>query len=321
MSSPTTTTLARARQAPFTPVVVGAALFWLLTIAFTDRGAGGVLLESLAVAFILVVCGLGQMFVVGTGGGAIDLSVASVITLSGYLGTSIMDGSDGRVLPALLASVAVGVGIGVVNGLLVVWFAIPALVATLATGFVLQSAALEIASTSKAGVSGSLSGFMSAKLGILPVPALLGMAIALAVTAFVRFGVFGRHVSAVGQSAEVSRYAGIGVAKVRVAAFATCGGSAALAGFLLVGYAGGPSLGMGTSYMLTSIAVVVLGGTLVSGGRLSAPGVWFAALMLTLVSTFVTVLGLSSGWELVAQGALIVLVLVVAMPGTRPTRA
>jgi ribose transport system permease protein len=303
------------RGAPFLPVAIGSILFWILTVVLTHRGAGGVLQQGLAVAFILVVTGIGQMFVITTGDGAIDLSVASSVTLAGYVGTSVMNGQDGNILPALLVSLALGLGIGIVNGLLVVLFGIPALVGTLATGFVLQSFALQIASSSKARVSSGLSDLMSNDIGPLPVPALLGILLALAVGLVVKLGVFGRAVSAVGQSAEVARFAGVNVALVRITAFALCGAAAALAGFLLAGYSGGPSLGMGSPYQLTSIAVVVLGGTLISGGRLSVTGVWFAALMLTMVSTFVSVSDLSSGWELVAQGALIVIVLIVAMPG------
>lgn len=308
-------------RAPYLPVALGSLLFWVLTVALTGRGGGGVLQQGLAVAFILVVTGLGQMFVIGTGDGSIDLSVASLITLGGYVSTSVMSGRDDMVLPALAVTLALGLGVGLVNGLLVVAFSVPALVGTLATGFVLQSLALQVASTSKAGVSDSLSSFMSSDIGPFPVAGLMGIVLALLVGAAVRYGVFARLVSAVGQSAEVSRYAGIKVAVIRASVFALCGAASAVSGFLLVGYSGGPSLGMGAPYMLTSIAVVVLGGTLISGGRLSVPGVWFAALMLTLVSTFVSVMGLSSGWELVAQGALIVVVLSVALPGASPKRA
>jgi len=80
---------------------------------------------------------------------------------------------------------------------------------------------------------------------------------------------------------------------------------------LLAGYAGGPSLTMGGNYQLGSIAVVVLGGSLIAGGLSNVPGIWAAALLLTLLITLVNVAHLGAGAQDVVQGVLIVLVLTV----------
>ena len=90
------------------------------------------------------------------------------------------------------------------------------------------------------------------------------------------------------------------------------GGMAGLAGVLLAAYSGGPSLGLGAAYQLASIAVVVLGGSLIAGGRGIVSGLWAGAVLLTLLSTLANITRLSGGWQFIIQGALIVVVLAIS---------
>lgn len=297
---------------PSFPAFLGVVVIWLATVLVAGRGFYGTLSAGVLAASFLVIVGIGQLFVITVGNGGIDLSVPYVMTLSAFLSCQVMNGSDSHILLGILVGVAGGLGAGCINALLVEGVGMPPLVATLAVGFGLETVIL-IYSGSVLGVAApALQNFTSTQWGPFPVLALVTIAIALCFAGVLKLTSYGRRIEAVGQSPTAARLSGTNPKLIRASAFAVSGLLAGLAGVLLAANSGGPSIDLGTPYQLESIAVVVLGGSLIAGGRGYVGGVWAGAALLSLLTTFVNVTHLNAGLQDVVEGALIVVVLAIS---------
>ena len=303
---------------PSIPAFVGALVVWLATGALAGRGLYGTLSAGVLAASFLVIVGIGQLFVITVGNGGIDLSVPYVMTLSGFLSCQLMAGADKNLFVGLVVGVAGGAVAGLLSALLIELIGMPPLVGTLAVGFALQTLTLQYSNSVVGVTSPALQDFTTLRLGPLPVFGVVGVLITVLFILILKRTSFGRRVEAVGQSPTAARLAGTSPRLIRGSAYLISGAMAGLAGVLLAANSGGPSLSLGAPYQLASIAVVVLGGSLISGGRALVGGVWAGAVLLTLLGTLVSVAGLSAGLQDVAQGILIILVLsLTRIPGAR----
>jgi len=301
--------LMKSLKHPATPAFVGLVVIWLAIGIIAGRGMWATLSAAIIIATFLVIVGIGQLFVITVGNGGIDLSVSYVMTLSAFLSCQIMAGQDGNIAAGLLVGVGAGIAAGALSALLIEFVGMPPLVGTLAVGFALQTITL-IYSGSVVGVaSPALADFTTAHIGPFPIFGIVGIVIVVLFAIILKRTSYGRRVEAVGQKPIAASFAGARPTLVRGSAYVISGGMAGLGGVLLAAYSGGPSLGLGASYQLASIAVVVLGGSLISGGRGIVSGLWAGAVLLTLLTTFGNITRLSGGWQFVIQGALIVLVL------------
>ncbi len=152
-----------------------------------------------------------------------------------------------------------------------------------------------------------------------PLLAILVALFALAAGVLLSRSIYGRSVLAIGQNARAARYAGVKVEPIRFATYAMCGALGGLDGALLAGYFRGANIDIGNEYQLLSIAVVVIGGTSVAGGKANVPGVWGGALFLVLLQTMLNTYGVSAGLRLLLTGLIIVAVIAVA-GGEKPGR-
>lgn len=293
--------------------LLGFLLLWIILAALTARFSIHSLSGVAQSASFLLLPALGQMLVVTTGRGNIDLSIPSLVTLSAYLTVVSSDGSAGGFAVTLLLVALLGMATGLFNAFLVLVLSIPAMIATLATGYILATATL----------------FVNASVGVFARPPILQWLAAgrvggvpavliLALFAMALFGLllarsaWGRKLSAVGQNGEAARLAGVNVPGVIASAFVLSALLSALTGFLLSGYAGGAFLEMGTPYLLQSVGAVVLGGTLIAGGSATALGTLFGALLLVMIVTTMQVAGLPPGAQDILQGVVIIAVLSIA---------
>lgn len=299
---------------------LAVALLWIVLSAVSGRWSLASLSGIVLSASFLTCVALGQMLVVTTGRGNIDLSVAGVLTLSAFLGLVVVQGQDSRIWLGVLAALGLGAGVGLVNAALVIWLRIPAIIATLAMGYVLASATLmtNAANFGPRVVSPGLRWLASGKVGGVPVFAVVTLVAVIALALVMRHTVYGRRLSAIGQSRDAARLAGVPVNRVLTAAFVTSGVFAALTGLVLGAYVGGAFLEMGQPYLLQSVAAVVLGGTLIAGGHGTAVGTWFAAILLILMVTIMQILSLPRGTQDLLQGVAVILVL--ALAARRPSR-
>jgi ribose transport system permease protein len=296
---------------------LAVAVLWVVLSAVSGRWSVASLSGIVLSASFLTCVALGQMLVVTTGRGNIDLSVAGVLTQSAFLALVVVQGQDGRIWLGVLAALALGAGVGLVNAALVIWLRIPAIIATLATGYILASAALmtNAADFGPRVVAPGLRWLASGKWGEVPVFALVTLAAVLATALVLRATVFGRRLSAIGQSRAAARLAGVPVNRVLVTAFVASGVLSALTGLVLGAYVGGAFLEIGQRYLLQSVAAVVLGGTLIAGGHGTALGTWFAAILLILMVTIMQILSLPRGTQDLLQGMVVILVLALAARG------
>jgi ribose transport system permease protein len=176
--------------------------------------------------------------------------------------------------------------IGALNGFGIVVFGMPPIVVTLAMNGILQGAALVYSNGTPDGfASPSLRWLMTGHLvGTTPVVWIV-IGFVIAAVLLLNSTVFGRRIYAVGNSSLVARLSGVNVGATLIAAYSLSGLCAAIVGILLVGFSGQASLGMGDEYLLPSIAVVVVGGTLITGGRGHYLGMVGGVLLLTTLST------------------------------------
>ena len=126
---------------------------------------------------------------------------------------------------------------------------------------------------------------------------------------------FGKSLTALGQNLEAARLSGIDMNVVQMIAYVMSGVLAAFGGMLISARVGGAFLGLGDPYLLETVGSVVVGGTLIFGGRAVPTGTFFGSLFLVLLVTAMQVAGMRIGGQYIAEGALIILVLFVA--GTR----
>jgi ribose transport system permease protein len=288
-------------------------ILWLILSLVTSRFSLSNLSGIVLSASFLTLIGLGQMFVVTTGRGNIDLSIASVLTLNAYVALIVIRGADENLALGLAAAVALGLAIGFFNAFLVVVLRIPAIIATLATGYILATATLK-ANQAIPGfaVSPTLKYIASARIEGFPLMAMLVFVIVLITAYVLKFTAFGRKLSAVGQSRDAARLAGVRSGRIVASAFVLSALIASLTGVLLGAYVGGAFLEMGQPYLLQSVAAVVLGGTLIFGGSATALGTLFASILLILIVTLMQITGLPPGAQDMVQGVVVILVLALA---------
>lgn len=232
----------------------------------------------------LAILALGQGTVILTGG--LDLSVPWTIGLCGILLAGMVKGSDVALIYALPTVLIIGCTIGLVNGLGIVVLGLSPIVMTLATNGILQGIALIYSNGTPDGFSSPMLRWLmtSRDLGFTPVVVLVLIVVFLGVLLLGRTP-FGRRVYGIGNGQRVAQLSGIAVDRTLVLVYVLSGFCAALVGVLLTGFSGQASLGMGDDYLLPSIAVVVVGGALITGGRGHYLGMLGGVLLLTSLQT------------------------------------
>lgn len=307
------TTLAIIARKPWVWSFVAAFLVWFVTILFTG-GASTLGLSQAALTFAAfsIVVGLGQMLVVTLGPGNIDLCVPATMTLSGTVALKFMNVENSLIVAGLLVAIGVGVAVGIGNYLLIKLLRIPPIIATLSMSFIVQSTAIWTNRGLRIKPPEALARFTTETT--LGVPNVAIVALVLSGVAYILLyrSVYGRWIAAIGQSINAARMAGIPVDGVRFATYMLCSVLAAICGYLLASFAGGAALNMGQEYLLTSIAVVVIGGTAVAGGDSNVPGIWGASLFMFLVVSMLNTYGFGAGIRLVMTGVIIIAVIVIA---------
>jgi ribose transport system permease protein len=259
-----------------------------------------------------VVVGVGQMFVITLGPGNVDLSLPANIGLASAVAMTVMAGDDGRVALGLLAALGCGFAVGVANYLLIRALQIPPIIATLSASFVIQSIDISYGRGLQIKPPPGFADFTNIQLLGIPILAILAVVFTVAAGIVLQRTIYGRSVLAIGQNMRAARLAGIKVGWVRFATYALSGTLGGLDGALLAGYFRGANLDIGNEYLLASIAVVVIGGTSVAGGKANVPGIWGAALFLVLLLTMLNTFGASAGVRLVLTGFIIVAVITAA---------
>ncbi|WP_040689581.1 MULTISPECIES: ABC transporter permease [Nocardia] len=287
--------------APLALVVLWVAFFIATPNFLTADNIGDLLVAST----ILTVLALGQQFAITVGG--IDLSVgANLPWAAAVLGYLASHGYPMAV--AIGAAILSGLAVGVVNGVLVGRLHMTDFVVTLGMLSVLNGITLLLTHGNTEAVS---SRFLQrlALDGIGPVRWfwLLALLAALVVAGIIFRTRIGTHLLATGGRLEAARDTGISVNRIRLFAYAMSGLLCGIAGVMLVARNGGADPSLQTTYLLSSIAAVVLGGSSLSGGKASVLGTVCGAVLFTSLINGFTILGISQYYQPVAVGAVLLL--------------
>jgi ribose/xylose/arabinose/galactoside ABC-type transport system permease subunit len=252
---------------------------------------------------IAVICimSVGMTLVIITGG--IDLSVGAVMAFATSVGGSIAIVGGWPIWLSYPLMLGIGLGLGLINGLLVIRFAVHPLIVTLGTMSIVRGATMVL--TGGKYITPIPSEYMWIGSGYTPV-ILLVVVLLLAHFTLTRTR-FGRNLYAIGGNADASSFSGVPVDRYRVWVYVASGGLAALAGLVLVGRSGfvQPQVAF-DGYEMSAIAAVVIGGASIFGGSGSVLGTLLGAAILGVILAGMTMLGIDAYWQGAVQGLLIV---------------
>lgn len=280
--------------------LVCLALGWAKPTFFSPANLMNIL-RQISINGILAV---GVTFVLLTGG--VDLSLGSVVALTGVVAASLAQPGDGPVLVALAAGLAAGLACGLINGALVTAGGVAPFIATL--GMMTAARGLALVWSGGRPVSNLQPAFtrLGGEIAGVPVPALILAGVALLAWVFLSRTRWGRYVYAVGGNELAARAAGIHVAGIKLVAYGVCGSLAGLAGVVLAARitTGQPNAGL--AYELDAIAAVVIGGTSLSGGVGGVGGTLLGALLMGVINSGLDQFNVSAYYQQIIKGALIV---------------
>ena len=311
--------------------IAGAAAVLIALVVIVDVASHGAFLQPSNIVRVLrqitynCILGVGQTFVIITAG--IDLSVGSLVALTGVVAALFANSMHLSGFPliaaTLLVAVAVGALAGWVNALPVVKLNLPPFITTLAmlemalgASFILshgRPVALQSTDFQNTGIGSFLGSVTAAAhLPSIPIPVIWMLVVIVAASVLLQRTRFGRYVFAIGGNEEAARLAGINVGRVKTLVYVISGVCAAIVGFLYMALfsSGSPQTGTGDE-LLESIAAVVVGGTSLTGGRGSIVGTFFGALLIGVLYNAMNLLGVDSYLQKVLLGAVILAAVVL----------
>jgi ribose transport system permease protein len=286
--------------------IISAVLSLFSPVFLSPYNLRTVLLEITTNMYIA----LGMTLVMILGG--IDLSVGSIVAMSGTLTVGLMALEH---LPLWLA-VPLGLGLGgltgFLSGLVVAYFKLPSFIVTLAMLNVARGVAYVYSGGHSTRMMDPIfTGVGSGYLWVFPLPVIY-MAVLIAVfVVLLNRTKFGTYIYAIGGNRESARLSGVPIKKVEIATFTISGLLAAFAGLVLSArmFSGQPSVGVG--YELDAIAACVLGGASLSGGIGRISGTFFGAIVIGIISNGLVLINVSSFWQLVVKGVIILIAVII----------
>jgi ribose transport system permease protein len=276
----------RAVVATLVPMVVLALELGYYFYKSPASFARPYLLGDLSTAMPLILVAAGQAIVII--GGGIDISVGGTISLVAAVAARTFTGSTSDVIAWSVALVALGLGIGAVNGFLIGQFRLSPVIVTIAMWSITGGLAIVVLSAPGGNISTSDVNFWTGTLLHIPSPLLIIAVLCLGWFVF-RRSPLGLKLYAIGSNRDAAIASGVRVGRVEWAAYSLCGGLAAVAGLYVVASQASGDPNAGTPLILDSIAAVVVGGIPISGGRGSIVNVIIGSLIYAAVGYIVTV--------------------------------
>ncbi len=312
---------ARSRFASFRHSTLFYPLVGLIVVCIVMMVASSSFLSAANLENVLrqvsinAIIAVGMTCVILTGG--IDLSVGSVMALSGTIAAGLMV-SGLNAVAALLTGVAVGLGFGVANGFFVAFARMPPIIVTLATMGIARGLGLIYTGGYPIdGLPDWVGFFGSGKVLGIQAPVLIMLVVYLIAWLLLDRMPFGRYVYAIGGNEQATRLSGVRVARVKLIVYTLSGLTSAFAAIVLTGrlMSGQPNAGVG--FELDAIAAVVLGGTSISGGRGSILGTLVGALLLGVLNNGLNMIGVNPYVQNVIKGGIILLAIYISRERSR----
>lgn len=246
--------------------------------------------------------------------GALDISVGSVAGLTSVTSAMVFTATSSAAL-GVLASVAVGVACGLINGCIIVFGRVNPVIATLATLAAFKGVAQLVSDGRAQGYTGADPFFVFLARGtIVGIPALIWVLVIVALLAHVvlRYTTIGRNIYAVGGNNIASRLGGININRYIIFVYMVTGAVAAIAGILITARTGsGQPISGSEGLELQAITAAALGGAALKGGKGAIAGTILAVILLGVLTNGMTLLGVNTFWQNVAQGTLLVVAVVI----------
>jgi rhamnose transport system permease protein len=255
---------------------------------------------------VLLLLAAGQCVVIITRN--VDLSVGSVLGLTAYLTGRLFIDTGLPVIAVVLCGVLVGAALGAVNGLLVGYGKVPALVITLGTLYVYRGAVLSWAGSNRVNASDlpdSFSNLGTQTVASIPVLFVLALCVVLAVGYYLHTARGGRELYAIGSDPDAAVLYGLSVRRRVISAFVLSGALAGLAGVVYAARYGSVSSGAGTGIELQAVAAVVIGGVAIFGGSGTVWGAAIGAVLLVTINRVLPIVGIPDFWQQALVGGLI----------------
>jgi ribose/xylose/arabinose/galactoside ABC-type transport system permease subunit len=281
------------------------AMFGFFTIwgqgFFEANNLTNVALQSAALCIVAVAVGIVMI------AGYIDLSVGSIIGISGVTAGYLMTQSHWHWVLASLAGVALGAVAGLVNGTLVAVLRFSALIVTLGMLTILRGATFAITDQTFYDFGPQFSQFGSGQYLGVPIPVWIAVAVCIAGGVFLKFTPTGRHVYAIGVNPEAAYFSGIDIRRIPLLLFAVSGAAAGLAGIITIARIdAAPSGSLGVGFELTALTAVLLGGVSFSGGRGTISGIILGVLFLGVLQNGLAIMNVPFAGQQIANGMALV---------------
>lgn len=289
---------------PFIGLLVIVTIITILNPSFLSLAN---ILNVLRQVSINALIAFGMTFVILTGG--IDLSVGSMLALSGAVTATLMASGVDPIL-SILIGLLVGVILGAINGFIISKGKVAPFIATLATMTIYRGLTLMFTDGRPVSGLGESAFFELMGRGYffgIPVPAITMMFSFLVLYLILKKTTFGRRVYAVGGNEEASILSGIKADRIKIYVYSLTGFLSALAGIILTSRLNSAQPTAGAMYELDAIAAVVLGGTSLTGGRGWIVGTLIGALIIGVLNNGLNLLGVSSFFQQVVKGSVILL--------------
>jgi ribose transport system permease protein len=308
-------------ESPSTGIWIATGVLFLLSWILQPQSVRqSALLGMLPFAGVLAIAAMGQTLVIQQGG--IDLSVPGMVSVTVVIMTRYPNGDSGKLAVALLLAFAITLLAGLLSGTLVSRVGVTPIVATLGMNALLYGAVLEISHGTPRTTTNALFNFASGKFLGIPNTVVIAVVLTAGVGFLIKKTVVGRRFEAVGAGLFGARAAGLETRRYQLGAYVGAAALYCAAGVLLAGVVSTPSVFQGDSYLLPSVAAVVLGGTSLLGGRGSVVATAVAALFITQLDQFVLVTGAKPAVQnLVDAAALAAGVAIYSVPWRRLIRA
>ncbi|UCI28803.1 ABC transporter permease [Mesorhizobium sp. B2-8-5] len=273
----------------------------------TVRNLSNIVLQTAPVTIMAI----GLVFVMSAG--EIDLSIGSIVAVAA-LAAAVTIASYGMAA-GIVAGLGAGILIGLINGALVAYVRLPSFLVTLATMGLFAGVSRSMTDLRSISVTNeTFTGFFGSG-SLLGVPSLIWWTvIAIAIGHLVyRETRFGAHVLATGDNARAASVSGISVPKIRLAVLTISGGLAGLAGLLYAGRLQAAKYTLGETDLMTVIAAVIVGGTLLNGGKGSIVGALVGSLMMGMLNNGLILMGLSVSDQMIVRGLIILTAVAVSL--------
>lgn len=300
-------TLARATRAQPVHLVVVAliAIVFIIGMSASDRFATPLNIANVQDQMVtLAIVALAQTIVILSGG--IDLSYAGALSFLCVVFASLAGDTTGTLLIAIAAVVVAGVLIGTVNGAITAYVGVHPLITTLGTSTILAGAALLITRQPSGSVPLFFEDFTYGRLGVVPFGMIFVIGLYLAVGFMLWRSGFGTRIFAIGDNETAAGVSGLPVRQTKIAIYALSGLLCAVAAMYLTGRFGVGDPRAGVGFDLRSITPVIVGGTLLAGGKGGVLGTALAVILLALLANVLNFMNVSSFYQWIAEGVIII---------------